>query len=103
MHSDLAAGKDIREQTRNVLEQTKMILEAAGTSLENMCPTPLTNQEDLAAYYEEYATHFTTHNPARTTVEVMLSSPDLLFEIMVMACIPMTPFRRASAHSAHGN
>jgi enamine deaminase RidA (YjgF/YER057c/UK114 family) len=86
-----------------VTSWSKLILEAAGTSLENICTTPLTNQEDLATYSKQHATHFTTHNPARTTVEVMLSSPELLFEIMVMACIPMKPFRRASAHSAHGH
>ena len=29
-------GKDIREQTRNILERIKLILEAAGTSLDNV-------------------------------------------------------------------
>jgi 2-iminobutanoate/2-iminopropanoate deaminase len=29
-------GKDIREQTRNTLERIKVILEAAGTSLDNV-------------------------------------------------------------------
>ena len=49
-------GKDIREQTRNVLERIKLILEAAGTSLDNVLTvlTHLTKREDLAAYNEEY-------------------------------------------------
>jgi 2-iminobutanoate/2-iminopropanoate deaminase len=83
-------GKDIREQTRNVLERIKMILEAAGTSLENVltATTHLTTRDDLAAYNEEYAKYFPTHKPARTTVEVMLNSPELLVEITVTACIP---------------
>jgi 2-iminobutanoate/2-iminopropanoate deaminase len=83
-------GKDIREQTRNVLERIKMILEAAGTSLENVLTvtTHLTKREDLAAYNEEYAKYFPTNKPARTTVEVMLNSPELLVEITVTACIP---------------
>ncbi len=83
-------GRDIREQTRNVLERIKMILEAAGTSLENVLTvlTHLTKREDLAAYNEEYARYFPTNKPARTTVEVMLNSPELLVEITVTACIP---------------
>src|SRR5919198_1314944 len=83
-------GKDIREQTRNVLERIKRILEAAGTSLENVLTvtTHLTKREDLAAYNEEYAKYFPTGKPARTTVEVMLKPPDLLVEITVTACVP---------------
>ena len=83
-------GKGIREQTRNVLERIKMILEAAGTSLENVLTvtTHLTTRENLAAYNEEYAKYFPTDKPARTTVEVMLNSPELLVEITVTAGIP---------------
>ena len=83
-------GKDVREQTRNVLERIKMILEAAGTSLDNVLTvtTHLTTREDLVAYNEEYAKYFPTNKPARTTVEVMLNSPELLVEITVTACIP---------------
>ena len=83
-------GKDIREQTRDVLERIKMILEAAGTSLDNILTvtTHLTKREDLAAYNEEYGRYFPTNKPARTTVEVMLNSPELLVEITVTACIP---------------
>jgi 2-iminobutanoate/2-iminopropanoate deaminase len=83
-------GKDVREQTRNVLERIKMVLEAAGTSLENVLTvtTHLTTRDDLAAYNEEYARYFPTNKPARTTVEVMLNAPELLVEITVTACIP---------------
>ncbi len=83
-------GQDIREQTRNVLERIKVILTAAGTSLDNVLTvtTHLTRREDLTAYNEEYARYFPTNKPARTTVEVMLNSPDLLVEITVTACIP---------------
>ena len=83
-------GKDVREQTRNVLERIKVILAAAGTSLDNVLTvtTHLTRREDLTAYNEEYAMYFPSNKPARTTVEVMLNSPDLLVEITVTACIP---------------
>src|SRR5689334_15283789 len=85
-----AVGADIREQTRNVLERIRLILAAAGTSLDNVLTvtTYLTKREDLAAYNEEYGTYFPTNKPARTTVEVMLNHPDLLIEITATACIP---------------
>ncbi|MET0852220.1 MAG: RidA family protein [Candidatus Rokuibacteriota bacterium] len=83
-------GRDIREQTRNVLERIKLVLEAAGTSLDNVLTvtTHLTKREDLAAYNEEYARYFPTSKPARTTVSAMLNSPELLVEITVTAGIP---------------
>jgi len=83
-------GKDIREQTRNVLERIKLILGAAGTSLDNVLTvtTHVTRREDVPAYNEEYAKYFPTNKPARTTVEVMLNAPELLVEITVTACVP---------------
>ena len=84
-------GKDVREQTRHVLERIKAILTAAGTSLDNVltATTYLTRVQDVAAYNEEYAKYFPTGKPARTTVTVAaLNSPDLVVEITVTACIP---------------
>jgi 2-iminobutanoate/2-iminopropanoate deaminase len=84
-------GKDIREQTRNILERIKTILTAAGTSLDNVltATTYLTRVQDLAAYNEEYAKYFPADKPARTTVTVAaLNSPDLVIEITVTACVP---------------
>jgi 2-iminobutanoate/2-iminopropanoate deaminase len=84
-------GRDIREQTRNVLERIKVILAAAGTSLDNVLSamTHLTRVENLAAYNEEYAKYFPTDKPARTTVTVAaLNHPELLVEITVIAGIP---------------
>jgi 2-iminobutanoate/2-iminopropanoate deaminase len=84
-------GKDIREQTRNVLERIKAVLEAAGTSLDNVltATTYLTNRNDLSVYNEEYAKYFPDNRPARTTVTVAsLNAPELLIEITVAACIP---------------
>ena len=84
-------GRDIREQTRNVLERIKLVLEAAGTSMDNVltATTYLTNRDNLAAYNEEYARYFPTNKPARTTVTVAsLNAPELLIEITVTACVP---------------
>ncbi len=84
-------GKDIREQTRNVLERVKQILAAAGTSMDNVltATTYVTRRDDVPAYNEEYAKYFPTNKPARTTVTVAsLNSPELLIEITITACIP---------------
>ena len=84
-------GKDIREQTRNVLERIKQILAAAGTSMDNVltATTYVTRRDDVPAYNEEYAKYFPTNKPARTTVTVAsLNSTELLIEITVTACIP---------------
>jgi 2-iminobutanoate/2-iminopropanoate deaminase len=84
-------GRDIREQTRNVFERIKVILAAAGTSLDNVLSamTHLTRVENLTAYNEEYAKYFPTDKPARTTVTVAaLNKPELLVEITVIAGIP---------------
>ena len=83
-------GKDIREQTRFVLERIKLILGAAGTSLDNVLSvtTHLTKRDDVAAYNEEYAKYFPTNKPTHTTISAALNSPELLVEITVTACIP---------------
>ena len=84
-------GKDIREQTRNILERIKVILAAAGTSLDNVLSalTHLTRREDLAVYNEEYAKYFLTNKPVRIIVTVAaLNAPELLIEITVIACVP---------------
>ena len=84
-------GKDVREQTRFTLERIKVILEAAGTSLDNVLSamTHVTRREDVPAYNEEWAKYFPTNKPARTTVTVAsLNQPELVIEITVIACIP---------------
>ena len=83
-------GKDVREQTRIVLERIKLILEAAGTSLDNVLSATcyLPNKDDFAAFNEEYAKYFPTNRPARATVEAQMVSPQGFVEIMVTACIP---------------
>jgi len=84
-------GKDVREQTRNVLERIKQILTAAGSSMDNVltATTYVTRREDVPAYNEEYAKYFPKDKPARTTVTVAsLNTPELLIEITVTACVP---------------
>ena len=83
-------GNGVREQTRYTIERIKMVLEAAGTSLDNVLTvtTYLTRREDLDEYNDEYGKYFSVNKPARATMEVMLNRPELLVEIVVTACIP---------------
>ena len=83
-------GKDIREQTRNALERIKIVLDEAGTSLDNVVSATcwLSTTENFAAFNEVYAGYFPTDKPARATVEAKLMASGALVEIMVTACMP---------------
>jgi 2-iminobutanoate/2-iminopropanoate deaminase len=83
-------GKDIREQTRFTLERIKLILEAAGTSLDNVMTNTcyVTKQEDLAGFNEVYGEYFPDNRPARTAIIVNFGAPDNLVEVTSTACIP---------------
>jgi 2-iminobutanoate/2-iminopropanoate deaminase len=65
-------GSSIRDQVRQVLENTQVLLQAAGSSLDKAlkCTVYLTNLGDFDAMNEVYATYFTGEAPpARTTIE----------------------------------
>ena len=76
----------IREQTRQVLENVKAILEAAGCSLKDVVKAVifLKDIRDFDAMNEVFKSYF-TEPPARSTVEAKLASPELLVEIDVIA------------------
>ena len=83
-------GKDIKEQTRYTLERIKIILESAGTSLDNVLTNTcyLARKEDLNGFNEVYAEYFPTNRPARTAVIVGFGADDNLVEVTTTACIP---------------
>lgn len=62
---------DIQSETRQVFENIKSILEAAGTSMENVVKVNvyLRDINDFAAMNEVYKTYFQTPFPARTTIQ----------------------------------
>lgn len=78
---------DIKAQTELVLSNVRAILEAAGSSLENVVKSNvyLAKIEDFAAMNEVYATYFTTHPPARTTIEAANLPLGIGVEIDVIA------------------
>ena len=84
------SGADIREQTRFALERIKMILEEAGTSMDNVLTNTcyVTKQEDLAGFNAVYREFFPQDFPSRTAIIVNFGAPDNLVEVTTTACIP---------------
>jgi 2-iminobutanoate/2-iminopropanoate deaminase len=78
---------DVRRQTERVMQNLKAILQAAGSSLENVVKTTvfLKNMSDFAQMNEVYGTFFTARQPARSTVEVAQLPKNVLVEIDVVA------------------
>ncbi len=80
---------DIRTQTRRVIENLKGILEAAGSSLEDIVKTTifLTSMEDYGAVNEVYAEFFKGSRPARSTVEASRLPKGVRIEIEAIAIV----------------
>jgi len=80
-------GADIRQQTQQVLENLKGILEAAGSNLHHVVKTTvfLKDMNEFAAMNEVYGNYFTSAPPARSTVQVSRLPKDALVEIEVIA------------------
>jgi 2-iminobutanoate/2-iminopropanoate deaminase len=70
-----ATGKlelgDVRSETKRAFENVRAILEAAGSSLDDIlkCNVYLRDINDFAAMNEVYATFFKAPFPARTTIQ----------------------------------
>lgn len=77
---------DVQKAAERSLENVKAILEAAGTSLDNVVKTTVfvKNMSDFATVNEVYAKYFKKDMPARSCVEVKLPK-DALVEIEVIA------------------
>ncbi|HLH40904.1 MAG TPA: RidA family protein [Bryobacteraceae bacterium] len=63
---------DVAAQTERVLENLKAVLEASGSSLQNVVKTTvfLKDMGDFSKMNEVYARYFGQNSPARSTVEV---------------------------------
>ena len=85
---ELTAG-DIGSQTEQVFANLRAILEAAGTSLDNLVKTTvfLQNLDDFAGMNEVYSKHVGDRPPARSTVEVAKLPSGALVEIEAIALI----------------
>lgn len=88
--TDNSVGADIREQTRYALQRISTILEASGSSLDQVLTNTcyVSNRDDLPGFNEVYAEFFPSDRPARTTVVVNFGAPDNLVEVTSTAGIP---------------
>jgi 2-iminobutanoate/2-iminopropanoate deaminase len=78
---------DTRSETKRVFENLRAILEAAGSSLEQVvkCNVYLRDINDFAAMNEVYATFFTAPFPARTTIQAGALPGGIAVEIECIA------------------
>ena len=77
----------IAEQAKRVLENLKVVLEAAGSSLANVVKTTIyiTDLSNFAVVNEVYGGYFEIDPPARATVEICRLPKDALIEIEAIA------------------
>lgn len=81
-------GKDICEQTEQVMQNLKAVLEEAGTSFDNVIKTTcfLAEIADFGAFNEIYGKYFTS-KPARSCVAVKDLPKGALCEVELIAKI----------------
>ncbi|MDD2573311.1 MAG: RidA family protein [Bacillota bacterium] len=79
----------VKEQTHQVFANLKAVLEASGTSLENVVKTTvfITDMGKFGDVNEVYAEYFTVDFPARSCIEVGRLPKDALVEIEVVAAL----------------
>ncbi len=78
---------DIKDQTRQSLENVKAVLEAAGLTMADVAKTTvfLADIKDFAAMNEVYAEYFTEPYPARAAYEVAALPKGARIEIEAIA------------------
>ena len=81
---------DIGHETRVVLNNIKLILEACGASMQDVvkCSVFLVDGKDFAAMNEVYTEFFGSAKPARTTVATAFANPTMKVEIDCIAYKP---------------
>ena len=80
---------DITVQTTRVIENLKAVLEACGSSLEQVVKTTVYIQDmhEFAKMNEVYGTYFSQNPPARSTVEAARLPRDVRVEIDAIAIV----------------
>ena len=87
----IAGLGDISAQTRQVCENLKSAVEAAGGTLDDICRVDVyvRNMEHFDAIHKVRAEYFKPPLPASTMVEVSkMTSPEYLIEISAIAVLP---------------
>lgn len=80
-------AEGLEAQSHQVFKNIKNLLEAAGTSIDNVIKTTvfIKDMNDFAKINEIYAQYFTEPFPARSCVEVARLPKDVLLETEVIA------------------
>jgi 2-iminobutanoate/2-iminopropanoate deaminase len=82
-------AKTIAEQTTQVMENIKNLLDASKLTFDDVVKTTvfLKSMNDFAEVNSIYGSYFKTHKPARSTIEVARLPKDVLIEIDFVAKI----------------
>ena len=84
---EIVAGS-VQEQTKQVMENLKAVLEEAGSSFENVLKTTcyLSDMDNFVAFNEVYGQYFKSETaPARSTVAVKTLPKNVLVEVDVIS------------------
>ncbi len=103
---ELVGAGDIRAQTRQVLNNIRAAVVAAGGGLPDVTKTTiyLPDLADYAGMNEVYREFFAAEPPARATVQAGLIKPEFLIEIEAIAVVGgAAPVRRTTARHAPRN
>jgi len=87
----IAGVGDVAAQTRQVCENLKAAVEAAGGSMDDICRVDVyvRNMEHFDAIHQVRREYFKAPAPASTMVEVSkMTSPEYLIEINAIAVLP---------------
>lgn len=87
---ELVSG-GIQEQTHQVLQNLKAVLEVEGASFRDVVKATvfLKDMNQFAEFNSVYGSYFGEHTPARSTVEVARLPRDVFVEIELIASIPV--------------
>ena len=84
---EMVGASDVRAQAKRVMDNLKVVLEAAGSSFERVVKASifLTDLADFGAVNEIYGSYFRSEPPARATVQVAGLPKGALVEIDLIA------------------
>ena len=82
-------SEKVEDQARQVMENVKAVVEAAGLTLENVVKTTvfIKNMDDFAAINGIYSEYFKENCPARACVEVARLPKDVLIEMEAIVVV----------------
>ena len=82
-------SEKVEDQARQVMENVKAVVEAAGLTLDNVVKTTvfIKNMDDFAVINGIYSEYFKENCPARACVEVARLPKDVLIEMEAIAVV----------------